>query len=51
VRWKGLSPGQANELDRVGSDFLHLIDDGFVAQHRERWLAVISNSGLSLGGA
>ncbi|HXE48695.1 MAG TPA: dihydrodipicolinate synthase family protein [Ramlibacter sp.] len=38
-RSEGLSPGQASELDRVRSDYPHLIDDGFVAQHRERWLA------------
>jgi hypothetical protein len=36
---EGLSPGQANELDRVRSDYPHLIDDDFVARHRERWLA------------
>jgi hypothetical protein len=36
---EGLSPGQAAELDRVRADYPHLIDDAFVAQHRERWLA------------
>jgi hypothetical protein len=36
---EGLSPGQASELDRVRSDYPHLIDDDFVALHRERWLA------------
>jgi hypothetical protein len=36
---EGLSPGQANELDRVRSDYPHLIDDDFVSRHRERWLA------------
>jgi hypothetical protein len=38
-RNEGLSPGQAWELDRVRSDYPHLIDDDFVAQHRGRWLA------------
>jgi hypothetical protein len=38
-RREGLSRGQAGELDRVSSDYPHLIDDDFVAQHRERWLA------------
>ena len=36
---EGLSPGQAAELDRVRTDYPHLIDDRFVAEHRERWLA------------
>jgi dihydrodipicolinate synthase/N-acetylneuraminate lyase len=36
---EGLSPGQAAELDRVRRDYPHLIDDHFVAEHRERWLA------------
>jgi len=36
---EGLSPGQAAQLDRVREDYPHLIDDDFVAQHRERWLA------------
>jgi len=35
---EGLSPGQAAELDRVRADYPHLIDDRFVAEHRERWL-------------
>jgi hypothetical protein len=38
-RTEGLSPGQTWELDRVRADYPHLIDDDFVAQHRERWLA------------
>lgn len=38
-RSEGLSPGQAAELDRVRSDYPHLVDDDFVAQHRDRWLA------------
>ncbi|MEP6701565.1 MAG: dihydrodipicolinate synthase family protein, partial [Betaproteobacteria bacterium] len=36
---EGLSPGQAAELDRVTTDYPRLIDDDFVAQHRERWLS------------
>ena len=36
---EGLSPGQAAELDRVRADYPHLVDDHFVAEHRERWLA------------
>ncbi len=33
-----LSPGQAEELDRVVSAYPHLVDDDFVAEHRQRWL-------------
>jgi hypothetical protein len=36
---EGLSPGQAAELSRVQRDYPHLTDDGFVAEHRDRWLA------------
>jgi dihydrodipicolinate synthase/N-acetylneuraminate lyase len=36
---EGLSPGQAAELARVRRDYPHLVDDDFVAAHRERWLA------------
>jgi len=36
---EGLSPGQAEELDRVQRDYPHLTDDAFVARHRDRWLA------------
>ena len=35
---EGLSPGQAAELTRVATDYPQLVDDAFVAQHRERWL-------------
>jgi dihydrodipicolinate synthase/N-acetylneuraminate lyase len=35
---EGLSPGQAEALTRVAKDYPHLVDDAFVAQHRERWL-------------
>ena len=35
----GLSPGQAEALTRVSSEYPHLVDDAFVAAHRERWLA------------
>lgn len=33
-----LSPGQADELDRVTAAYPWLTDDAFVAEHRERWL-------------
>ena len=36
---ESLSRGQSEELSRVQRDYPHLVDDGFVAQHRERWLA------------
>jgi len=36
---EGLSAGQAEALSRVQRDYPHLVDDAFVAQHRERWLA------------
>jgi dihydrodipicolinate synthase/N-acetylneuraminate lyase len=35
---EALSPGQAEELDRVCAAYPHLIDDSFVAEHREHWL-------------
>ena len=35
---EGLSAGQAEELSRVQRDYPHLVDDEFVAQHRDRWL-------------
>jgi hypothetical protein len=35
---EGLSDGQREELARVRADYPHLMDDDFVAQHRERWL-------------
>jgi hypothetical protein len=35
---EGLSPGQADELTRVQRDYPYLVDDAFVAEHRERWL-------------
>lgn len=34
-----LSPGQAEELDRVSRLYPHLTDDDFVAKHRDAWLA------------
>jgi Dihydrodipicolinate synthetase family len=34
-----LSPGQAEEIDRVCRAYPHLMDDEFVAQNREQWLA------------
>jgi hypothetical protein len=36
---EGLSAGQAEELSRVQRDYPHLVDDEFVARHRERWLS------------
>jgi hypothetical protein len=36
---EGLSPGQAEELDRVCAAYPELADDDFVAAHRQRWLA------------
>jgi dihydrodipicolinate synthase/N-acetylneuraminate lyase len=33
-----LSPGQAEEIDRVCRAYPHLSDDAFVAAHREEWL-------------
>ncbi len=33
-----LSPGQAEELDRVSAAYPDLIDDAFVAEHRDHWL-------------
>ena len=33
-----LSPGQAEELTRVCAAYPELIDDGFVAEHRDLWL-------------
>ncbi|MFI4874981.1 MAG: dihydrodipicolinate synthase family protein [Blastopirellula sp. JB062] len=34
-----LSPGQQQEIDRVRAAYPHLIDDDFVRQHLDRWLA------------
>jgi dihydrodipicolinate synthase/N-acetylneuraminate lyase len=36
---EGLSPGQAEEIDRVCAAYPELADDDFVRRHRERWLA------------
>jgi dihydrodipicolinate synthase/N-acetylneuraminate lyase len=33
-----LSPGQAEEIDRVCRSYPHLTDDEFVAEHRDEWL-------------
>ncbi len=35
---EAMSPGQADELDRVISDYPHLCDDEFVAANVQRWL-------------
>lgn len=34
-----LSPGQAEEIDRVVQRYPHLMDDAFVAAHRDAWLS------------
>jgi hypothetical protein len=34
-----LSPGQADEIDRVCRAYPHLADDHFVAEHLDQWLA------------
>jgi len=36
---EGLSPGQAEEIDRVYAAYPHLNDDAFVAAHRDDWLS------------
>ena len=36
---EALSPGQADEIDRVRAAYPELTDDAFVAQNLERWLA------------
>lgn len=36
---EGLSPGQAEEIDRVSSSYPHLTDDAFVAEHLDQWLS------------
>lgn len=35
---EGLSPGQREEIDRVTTAYPHLMDDAFIAQHRDDWL-------------
>lgn len=35
---EGLSPGQAENIDRVYRSYPHLHDDDFVAQYRDEWL-------------
>jgi hypothetical protein len=35
---EAMSPGQAEELDRVMADYPHLCDDEFVAANLLRWL-------------
>jgi hypothetical protein len=34
-----LSPGQAEEIDRVCQAYPHLTDDAFVRENLDRWLA------------
>lgn len=36
---EGLSPGQAEEIERVARAYPHLADDEFVARHKDEWLA------------
>ncbi len=36
---EGLSPGQSEEIDRVCRAYPHLVDDAFVAENLDRWLA------------
>jgi dihydrodipicolinate synthase/N-acetylneuraminate lyase len=36
---EGLSPGQADELDRVTRQYPHLVDDAFVSANLGRWLS------------
>jgi len=36
---EGLSPGQAEEIARVRAEHPDLVDDAFVAAHRDAWLA------------
>lgn len=36
---EGLSPGQAEAIDRVVAAYPHLTDDGFVESHLSEWLA------------
>jgi hypothetical protein len=35
---ESLSPGQAEELDRIHRCYPHLNDDVFVAEHLDRWM-------------
>jgi len=35
---EGLSPGQAEEIERVRLAYPHLNDDAFIAEHRDGWL-------------
>jgi dihydrodipicolinate synthase/N-acetylneuraminate lyase len=36
---ESLSPGQREEIERIGRVYPHLCDDAFVAAHRAEWLA------------
>lgn len=38
-RDEDLSPGQAEEIDRIWTAYPHLRDDDFIAEHLDRWLA------------
>ena len=37
TRSEQLSPGQAEEIDRVAAAYPHLTDDAFVREHRDAW--------------
>jgi len=36
---EAMSPGQAEELDRIQQTYTHLVDDDFVSPHLGEWLA------------
>jgi hypothetical protein len=36
---ESLTPGQADEIDRIYAAYPHLNDEAFVAEHRQAWLA------------
>jgi hypothetical protein len=42
---EALSPGQAEEVDRVWRAYPHLCDDAFVASGRDRWLGRVREAG------
>jgi dihydrodipicolinate synthase/N-acetylneuraminate lyase len=46
---EGLSPGQAEEIDRVCAAYPDLRDDAFVTEHREDWLGVARESTTLVG--
>lgn len=36
---ENLSPNQSEEIDRIYRMYPHLVDDEFIAAHRDAWLA------------